>query len=177
MIYIYIYIDNMFHGPCSPFLFRKKLRELSPNQFSSWGRSYPNLKPRLSGSRGIPFWSIYLRGIFYRRISKIPVTCSNHQPSDVILPGVILGQKSQVCGDDFKEDKRIPLVGWGGYFKKKIQALVIEGLSIAEGYIIFKRVFCMFLTFFLNGFLGEMTWLFRWGRFSCKESYSPEGSS
>ena len=132
----------MFHGPCSPFLFREKFRELSPNQFSSWGRSYPNLKHRFSGFSGYTLFGALFRGIclqdsFQDSQSVQPTPwCHSFRGSFSFR-----GQKRQVCGDDFKEDKHIPLVGWGGYFKNKIQALIIEGLSIAEGDIIFKRVF------------------------------------
>ena len=59
----------------------------------------------------------------------------------------------------------------GGYFKKKIQALSIEGLSSAEGDIIFKRVFLYVFDLFFWMVSWEK-WLdfFRCGRFWCKET-------
>lgn len=143
----YLYIDNMFHGPSSPFLFRKSLGNCHQISFLHGVANPPNLKHRLSGFSGYTF----LEHLFQnsRHVFQPPTQWCHSSGGHFAWkkPGLRWWfQRGQTHSSRWLK---------GVISRKNSQALSIEGLSIAEGDIIFKRVFLYVFETFFEWFLGR----------------------
>lgn len=91
------------------------------------------------------FFRVYLFGALIPRFpSRVPTT----NPVMSFFRGSFWVKKARSAGMISKRTNEFLSLVEGVISRKKSQALSIEGLSIAEGDIIFKRVFCMFSPFF-----------------------------
>lgn len=150
----------MFH--VHHFCFGKVWRTVTKSVFFM-GPLLPKPETQILRFCGVyPFWSIYLRGIFYRTLSKILWRVPTTNPVMSFFRGSFWVKKARsavmISKRTNENSSRWPE---GVISRKKIQALIFWGLVECRGrYNIQTCFFCMFLPFFLNGFLGEMTWLF-----------------